>query len=82
MRAISMQTPLQLTISWLLLSGFALSPSLIPADQILPGGPPKDGIPALTYPKLETATVSAYPACSINLMCCFMIKRVKASGRN
>jgi len=43
-----------LTLIWLLLSGFNLSPSLIPAEQILSGGPPKDGIPALTYPKVET----------------------------
>jgi hypothetical protein len=39
----------------LFLTGFSLSPTLIPADQILSGGPPKDGIPALTYPKVETA---------------------------
>jgi len=44
-----------LAFIWLLLSGFTLSPALIPAEQILSGGPPKDGIPALTYPKMETA---------------------------
>jgi len=38
---------------WLGLSAFTLSPALIPRDQILAGGPPKDGIPALTDPKIE-----------------------------
>jgi len=38
---------------WLGLSAFTLSPALIPRDQILAGGPPKDGIPALAYPKIE-----------------------------
>ncbi len=34
-------------------NGFDLSGSLVPADQILSGGPPRDGIPALTDPALE-----------------------------
>jgi len=46
---------LGLAALWLLLSGFILSPTLIPSNRILSGGPPKDGIPALTYPKVETA---------------------------
>jgi len=54
-RITAMIPALSLTAIWLLLSGFTLSPALIPADQILPGGPPKDGIPALTLPKTETA---------------------------
>jgi len=45
---------------WLLLSAFTLSPALIPSDKILSGGPPKDGIPALTYPKMETAEVAGH----------------------
>jgi hypothetical protein len=32
------------------LNGFALRPASIPAGEILPGGPPRDGIPALTRP--------------------------------
>ncbi len=55
MRTTSILPIFGLTIFWLLLSGFELSPSLIPADQILSGGPPKDGIPALTNPNMETA---------------------------
>jgi hypothetical protein len=43
---------------WLGLSAFVLSPSRVPEGQILSGGPPKDGIPALTYPKTETATAA------------------------
>jgi len=55
MRTASMLSTFGLTTLWLLLSGFTLSPSLIPVDQILSGGPPKDGIPALTNPHMETA---------------------------
>jgi len=55
MRIISILSTFSLTTLWLLLCGFTLSPTLIPAKQILSGGPPKDGIPALTYPKTETA---------------------------
>jgi len=58
MRFISILQAFNLTILWLLLCGFTLSPSLIPAEQILSGGPSKDGIPALTYPKVETAEVA------------------------
>lgn len=45
----------KLTVLCFILSGFTLSPSLIPVKQILSGGPGKDGIPALTYPKMETS---------------------------
>jgi len=40
-------------IPWLALSGFNLTPSLVPVGDILPGGPPRDGIPALTNPTIE-----------------------------
>ncbi|GBC85465.1 hypothetical protein HRbin11_01915 [bacterium HR11] len=36
-------------------NGFDVSFSLVPRDQILRGGPPKDGIPALTYPPVRPA---------------------------
>ncbi|MDQ6959106.1 MAG: DUF3179 domain-containing protein [Mariprofundaceae bacterium] len=42
-----------LLLLFLLLTGFMLKPSLIPESDILSGGPPKDGIPALTFPKVE-----------------------------
>jgi len=58
MRIISMLSTCSLTTLWLLLCGFALSPTLIPVERILSGGPPKDGIPALTYPNVETAEVA------------------------
>ncbi|MGH7564172.1 MAG: DUF3179 domain-containing protein [Gemmatimonadota bacterium] len=35
-------------------NGFDLSDALIPAGEILSGGPPRDGIPALTDPRFET----------------------------
>lgn len=37
-------------------NGFDLSKSLVPASEIFSGGPPKDGIPALTDPKFIPAT--------------------------
>jgi len=39
---------------WLSLSGFTFSSLLIPRDQIFSGGPPKDGIPALNNPRIES----------------------------
>jgi uncharacterized protein DUF3179 len=36
-------------------NGFDVSKSLIPKDEILAGGPPRDGIPAILKPKFETA---------------------------
>lgn len=36
------------------LNGFDLSNTLIPADQIVQGGPPKDGIPAILNPQFIT----------------------------
>ncbi|MGH7544195.1 MAG: DUF3179 domain-containing protein [Gemmatimonadota bacterium] len=36
-------------------NGFDLSGSLVPADEILSGGPPRDGIPALADPAFERA---------------------------
>jgi hypothetical protein len=36
-------------------NGFDLSKSLIPKEEILQGGPPRDGIPAILKPKFESA---------------------------
>jgi len=41
-------------------NGFDLSNSIIPAEQILHGGPPRDGIPALTNPKLIAASRAGF----------------------
>ena len=41
-------------------NGFDISNASIPADQILAGGPPKDGIPALSDPKLLNAVDASY----------------------
>ncbi|MEJ2152433.1 MAG: DUF3179 domain-containing protein [Gemmatimonadota bacterium] len=35
------------------LNGFDVSSSAIPVDEIMSGGPPRDGIPALTHPAFE-----------------------------
>jgi hypothetical protein len=40
--------------------GFDTSFSLIPAEDIMTGGPPKDGIPALTSPELLAADEAGY----------------------
>jgi hypothetical protein len=36
---------------FLLLSGFKLDNAIVPQEEILSGGPPKDGIPAILDPK-------------------------------
>ena len=41
-------------------NGFDLSNSILPRDQILHGGPPRDGIPALSDPKLVTPEQADY----------------------
>ena len=38
-------------LSILLLTGFTLDNAIVPEQDILSGGPPKDGIPALLSPK-------------------------------
>ncbi len=41
-------------------NGFDLSYSVVPREEILSGGPPKDGIPALTSPRLLAAKEARY----------------------
>ena len=41
-------------------NGFDLSNSTLPVEQILHGGPPRDGIPALSNPKLVAVAQAAY----------------------
>jgi hypothetical protein len=41
-------------------NGFDLSFSLVPRDQILQGGPPRDGIPALTRPEAIRASDASH----------------------
>ena len=43
------------------LNGFCLDEALIPSNQILSGGPPKDGIPALDVPKFVAAFETRLP---------------------
>jgi uncharacterized protein DUF3179 len=40
------------------LNGFDLKDSLVPPDQILPGGPGRDGIPAIDAPKFVSASAA------------------------
>ncbi len=40
-----------LLICFLVLTGFKLDNAIVPQDQILAGGPPKDGIPAILKPR-------------------------------
>ncbi len=42
---------LLLVTMFFLLSGFTLDNAIVPRDEILSGGPPKDGIPSLLHPK-------------------------------
>ncbi|HSG05403.1 MAG TPA: DUF3179 domain-containing protein, partial [Nitrospiria bacterium] len=52
-------TVLPVILGSMLLMGFDLSRSSIPKEDILPGGPPKDGIPALDNPKFLKAGKAA-----------------------
>ncbi len=42
------------------LNGFALEPASVPAEKILRGGPPRDGIPALTDPQVLPASAAPW----------------------
>ena len=44
-------------------NGFDLGGAVIPADAIVPGGPPRDGIPAIDAPKWVSR---AYPIAILN----------------
>jgi hypothetical protein len=37
--------------AFIISTGFSLDNAIVPKDQILSGGPPKDGIPAILKPK-------------------------------
>ncbi len=41
-------------------NGFDLTAALIPENEILSGGPPRDGIPAINQPKFETAVEATW----------------------
>ena len=43
-----------------LLSGFKLDNAIVPKEEILSGGPPKDGIPAILKPKFVPAAKAAF----------------------
>ena len=49
-----------LLIAVLLLSGFNLENSIVPKEEILSGGPPKDGIPALLHPQSIPGKKASY----------------------
>ena len=42
-------------VSSLFLMGFSLDNAIVPSEDILSGGPPKDGIPALLQPNFVSA---------------------------
>ncbi len=41
-------------------NGFDVSNAIVPTDEILAGGPPRDGIPALSNPKMLRANEASY----------------------
>lgn len=43
------------------LNGFSLERATIPIEDILQGGPPRDGIPALTDPRVIAAEAAPWP---------------------
>ena len=49
-----------LVISYLILTGFNTDNAIVPQQEILSGGPPKDGIPAILKPKIVEPGEAAY----------------------
>ena len=49
-----------LILALLLLSGFKLDKAIVPQEEILSGGPPKDGIPAILAPKFLKAAMADF----------------------
>jgi hypothetical protein len=47
---------------FLFLSGFKLDNAIVPQEEILSGGPPKDGIPAILAPKFLKAAAADFPS--------------------
>ena len=45
---------------FLFLSGFKLDNAIVPQEEILSGGPPKDGIPAILEPRFVSAAKVAF----------------------
>jgi hypothetical protein len=41
-------------------AGFSVDNAIVPPSEILSGGPPKDGIPALLHPKFVAADQAKY----------------------
>ena len=44
----------------LFMTGFTLNNAIVPREEILAGGPPKDGIPALLEPDLVSVNASDF----------------------
>ena len=49
-----------LLFSFLILTGFNTDNAIVPQPEILSGGPPKDGIPAILKPKIVAPGEAAY----------------------
>jgi len=52
--------PLLLFIILLMAGGFSLDNAIVPRDEILSGGPPKDGIPAILDPRFIAVDKAEY----------------------
>jgi hypothetical protein len=51
-----------LLLSFIVLTGFNTDNAIVPQQEILSGGPPKDGIPAILEPKFVKLDQAAYLA--------------------
>ena len=49
-----------LVFAFVALTGFKLDNTIVPPEQILAGGPPKDGIPAILKPELIRPDIATY----------------------
>ena len=46
--------------AFLILTGFNIDNAIVPKEEILSGGPPKDGIPAILEPKFISAEQTGF----------------------
>jgi hypothetical protein len=52
--------PITLLSVFFILAGFSLDNAIVPKNQILSGGPPKDGIPAILKPRFVRPEQAAF----------------------
>ena len=68
---------IMILFSFFMVTGFNIDNAIIPKNEILSGGPPKDGIPAILNPEFISKEKAAYLKIHLGFMQ-FFISAVKA----